>query len=116
MAEKLKSVLVGHVNCAECGAESEVRENKNKKVFYNCPECGLIYPNSPAGNARLRAKMRPITPVEEKNSDPKKGDAEVAGGVPKPPPARSEKVKKTKPPPETPKPPETKRAKFEGFL
>jgi ssDNA-binding Zn-finger/Zn-ribbon topoisomerase 1 len=50
--------MVGTVECAECGAESPVRLNKNKKKFYLCPSCGLIYPNTKEGQERLEKRLR----------------------------------------------------------
>lgn len=82
---------VGFVDCAECGAQSPVRVNKNNKKFYLCPSCGLIYPNTKEGQARLEKRFR----VEEK-----KGGVEVAAGVGIVSPAPSSEVKTTPAPTE----------------
>ena len=33
---------VGLIECAHCGAESQVRKNVKAKLYYCCPRCGLI--------------------------------------------------------------------------
>jgi len=100
-----KGELLGFIDCAECDARSPARENKNGGVFYNCPNCGLIYPRLPEGQAFVRAR---IVPVDGKKSDlkidDKKGGTDIPGGVaivaPAPPgevetPAAAPKIKKS---------------------
>ena len=99
-----KGEMQGFVDCAECGAESPVRLNKNNKLFYVCPACGLIYPNMTEGQAKIRARLRPINAPDEKPVEEKKGGAEVAAGVGIAAPAPSSEVKTPPAPPEKPKP------------
>lgn len=76
--------LQGFIDCAECKANAPVRLNKNKKLFYVCPSCGLIYPNMKEGQDKLRARMRPINapepepshPSVEPKAEPEKGSVE----------------------------------------
>ena len=99
-----KGEMQGFVDCAECGADSPVRLNKNQKLFYVCPACGLIYPNMVEGQAKIRARLRPINAPAEKPPEEKKGDAEVAAGVGIVAPAPSSEVKPPVEPLKKPKP------------
>src|SRR3990167_2954274 len=84
--------MVGTVECAECGAESPVRLNKNKKKFYLCPSCGLIYPNTKEGQARLEKRLRPLDgsrppPTPEPPPAPRPEPAPKPAPAPQPAPA-----------------------------
>lgn len=62
---------IGEVACAHCAAASPVRKNKNGKLYYACPACGLINPTTRAGqdwmltHARLYGAEGKPEPVME---------------------------------------------------
>lgn len=99
--------LQGFIDCAECKANSPVRLNKNKKLFYVCPSCGLIYPNMKEGQDKIKSRMRPVNEPEsakEKQVSPIAEEKETAA------------PKTTQPPVMDAPPPKPKKSGIWGMM
>jgi len=99
---------IGFVICPFSGERSEVRENKNGKLYY-VGSGGQITPNRPAGQAWLKANMQALDDNEKEsvNSAPLEfGQRVLEVEPPKPADVKIETVSVTDP---LPKPPEPKK-------
>lgn len=47
---------IGMINCSACQSLAPVRKNRAGKLYFDCPECGRITPNLPAGQERILDK------------------------------------------------------------
>lgn len=54
---KKPSEIIGECECRWCGAEAQVRKDKNGKLWVNC-RCGQYFPRTAAGQDNLREKCR----------------------------------------------------------
>ena len=75
--------LVGHAPCPDCGVNSEVRENKRKKLLLDCP-VHSIYPYQ-SKEAQILLKKKTAFIAEQ--AAPAVGSAETVPKVPTPEPA-----------------------------
>jgi predicted nucleic acid-binding Zn-ribbon protein len=82
--------LQGLIACGECGfADAEVREDRNSRAYWWCPDCGCqMFARTAEQDARIRARMRPVAGPAPAAKPPAPGPAPE----PKPEPARPKRV------------------------
>lgn len=58
---------IGHIECPICRKLAAVRRNKAHKLYFDCMECGRIYPNHAAGQRYVleNAKIWPASGAPE---------------------------------------------------
>lgn len=108
---------IGFVICPFSGERSEVRENKNGKLYY-VGSGGQITPNRPAGQAWLKANMQPLDDNEQEavNAAPLEFGQRVVSepAVPKRSEVKIETVSVTDPQPKQPEPTKKEESKKEA--
>lgn len=105
---------IGFVACPMTGEQSEVRKNKNGKLYF-VGAAGQITPNRPAGQAWLKANMQPLNETEkaELNTQPTELGQRKR---PDPAPVSVTDAPAEKMDPQTDPKPETKQEQSWGFF
>jgi outer membrane biosynthesis protein TonB len=101
----VRSVLVGHAACPECGQRSEVRENKRKKLLLDCVDCSTFLYQSLSAQTKLRSRTtflnsekppESVASPEPEPVEPKAPEPEPAPAPKEPEPAPEPKPEKSK--------------------
>lgn len=75
--------VVGKAPCPDCGDEAEIKEDKRKFLYLDCPCCGIFKYQRHTGQKRIRARL-------EKYSNDGRSSEPGTGNIPDPVPENKE--------------------------
>ena len=64
MPAKHNALLVGHIDCPECGNRASVYQNVKSALYVRCPDCGCDQRNGRAVQTRVWYSMEPEPGVD----------------------------------------------------